>query len=221
MILVLLSQFSEPGDSIFGHRFCKILVDSGHHLYATTTSTGKELRTEIINAQKLTFSSKGSSTLFEPEYDTDDKPSLTWINTFHEEYFSYLSDLDDVTVIIGIQSETGLTATKLKDSLQCKLVIVSQTNLESTHSGSTFSVNSLVESDPCITLAPNNNSSCQYFIQRVETAVADVQKELPSQTNESFVGNIKYTKGPFGEENKFSDGTKKGIYTIHNYKLIS
>ena len=96
MILVLLSRFSEFGQCNLGYTICKTLAEHGHHLYVTTTSIGEELRTEIKKTAKITFDSKGSITLFEPEHGQDDEPNPTWISTSHEKYFSFLSELDDV-----------------------------------------------------------------------------------------------------------------------------
>ena len=89
MILVLLSHFSE---SSLGYTICKALTEQGHHLYATTTSTGDELLSELGNVEKLTHDSEGSVTLFQPEHNSGE-PNVHWISTSPKKYFSYLWDL--------------------------------------------------------------------------------------------------------------------------------
>ena len=188
MILVLLSRFSEFGQFNFGYTLCKTLAEHGYHLYVTTTSTGEELRNEINNAAKLTFDSKGSITLFEPEYGSDKQPTTAWISASYEKYFGFLSELDDVDVVVGVQPETVITTQKLKENLNCDIVIVRHVTDkldEATYLTSTVKkpdVNALFD------LNPKNHTSLQLFVQEID-AILQCKRRIVQEETFNVAGN--------------------------------
>ena len=129
MILVLLSRFCQSEDTL-GFQLCQTLAQQGHHLYVTTTSSTEALHKEIKSAADISIRSKGSVTLFQPENTNNGAPNDEWITTSHAEYFSYLSELDDIQTVIGMLPGTEQTAAEIKDVLNCKMVLVSSTKIE-------------------------------------------------------------------------------------------
>ena len=184
MILVLLSRFSEFGQSNFGYTICKTLTEHGHHLYVTTTSIGEELQTETNNAAKLTFESKGSITLFEPDHGSNEEPYTKWINISHEKYFSFLSELDDVDIIVGVQSETEVSAQKLKETLNCDVVIVRHIEGKLTLDGPTYLGSTVKSPDVEILfdLNPKIHTSCQLFVQKIDTTLRYKRRKVKELT---------------------------------------
>ena len=131
MILVLLYRFSESQESLLGYELCKRLVQEGHDLLVTTTSTAKWLENEIQRAKELTETSPGSITIIEPEYRELEEPSIDWIANLSKQYFGRLYSLTKVSTIIGTLPGTSQTAVELKDSLKCKLILLATTKTQS------------------------------------------------------------------------------------------
>ena len=58
MILVLLYKFDESQESLLGFQLCRRLVQDGHDLLVTTTSTANWLEEEKQRAKQLTESNE-------------------------------------------------------------------------------------------------------------------------------------------------------------------
>ena len=179
MILVLLSHFSE---SSLGYTICKALAEQGHHIYATTTSKGDELLSELENVEKLTHDSKGSVTLFQPEHNGGE-PNVHWISTSPKKYFSYLWDLDEVKGVIGILPETDQTAINITRTLNCKLFIVAHANVGRSHITSFENV--VDKANAFLYLDPRSLDSIKVFLQKLDQAFFDEQRETSTATNNS------------------------------------
>ena len=128
MMLILLSRFSESGDSV-GFHLCEILAQQGHDLYVTTTSMGNTLNQEIKSASDISIKSKGNITIFSPENEKHEESSPEWITKHHNRYFSYLSKIDDTETVIGMLPGTEQTAIEIKESLKCLLILVSTSEI--------------------------------------------------------------------------------------------
>ena len=130
MILVLLTRLSDSEESISGYKLCQTLAEQGHDLYVTTVTTGESLQAEIKDVEEINMREKGNVTLLHPDYDGHEQPNSAWIVTHHKKYFSYLSKLNDVTLIISMLPPTEETTIELKDILKCRLVLVFSTKIE-------------------------------------------------------------------------------------------
>ena len=124
MILALLTRFSDSEDAIVGFTLCQKLAEHGYPLYVTTTSTGEALQQEKDKADEICTRTKGSVTLLQPECKEDENPTAEWVVTHHEEYFSFLSELNDIQAVIGILPGTEKSAVEVKEALNCKLVLL-------------------------------------------------------------------------------------------------
>ena len=124
MILVLLTRFCDSEDS--GYKICQILVKQGHDLFVTSVSTGKALEAETKNAKELSMREKGSVTILNSD---NEDPQPDWITKYHKKYFSYLSWLDSVNVIIGTLPGTEQTAVELAGILKSRLILLASTQI--------------------------------------------------------------------------------------------
>ena len=131
MILVLLFKFDESQESLLGFQLCQRLVQEGHDLLVTTTSTAKWLENEIQRAKELSESARGSITLVQPKYRELENPSTDWIANLSGQYFRQLYDKSNVDTIIGMLPGTSQTAVELKEALECKLVLLGTTKVQS------------------------------------------------------------------------------------------
>ena len=131
MILVLLYKFEESQESLLGFQLCRRLVQEGHDLLVTTTSTEECLKNEVQRAKELSESTPGSITLVPPEYLELEEPSIDWIANTSRHYFGQLYDNSDVDTIIGMLPGTTQTAVYLKEELKCKLVLLGITKIQS------------------------------------------------------------------------------------------
>ena len=125
MILVLLTRFCGSDESIVGYKLCQTLVKEDHDIYVTTVSTGEALGAEMKDVMEMNKKEKGNVTLFCPDYAKNEEPNPEWIVMHHEKYFNFLSELDDVKVIIGMLAGTEETARELKVVLKCRLILLS------------------------------------------------------------------------------------------------
>ena len=124
MILVLLHRFSDSQEACLGYHLCQKLVKEGYHLLVSTTSSGKELEKENQKAKWLTDTFSGSVTLLEPQYGEQEEPSVEWIEHPKSKQFLHLSQLQNVTLIVGMLPGTSQTSANLKETLRCKLVLL-------------------------------------------------------------------------------------------------
>ena len=129
MILVLLTRFSESLESDSGKQLCQALAKQGHELYVTSILIGEAKETEANQANKVNMEQKGSITLLHPEYDEAEDPQLEWLAKYHRKYFSYLSELVDVKVVIGFLPGTQDAAVELAETLKSKLIITALTQI--------------------------------------------------------------------------------------------
>ena len=145
IILVLLYRFSESQESLLGYQLCWKLVKEGHHIYVTTTSTGGWLKAEIQKAEQLTEDSEGSITILTPQCRDYEQPSAEWIANFHKQYFGYLSEHKEIDIVIGTLPGTTITGIELKQTLNCKLILLATTKIGGGTGELTREVNSLVQ----------------------------------------------------------------------------
>ena len=128
-VLVLLTTFSESQESILGYQVCLKLVKEGHHVYVTTTCTGRQLDAETVKARQLTEIYDGQIELLKPLVGWFDTPSPEWIQKDYEQHFSFLSKLD-VESLIGTLPGTAQTAIQLKEKLKCKVILLATCKLK-------------------------------------------------------------------------------------------
>ena len=124
MILVLLSRFSDHQQGIVEFSLCQKLAEQGYQLYVTTTSTGNVLQREIQKAADISSRVKGGVTLLQPQWKEDENPKEEWIVTKHEQYFSFLTEFNNIQAVIGLLPGTEEAAVELKEALDCKLVFL-------------------------------------------------------------------------------------------------
>ena len=169
MILVLLTRFCDSEESIAGYKLCQVLVKQGHELYVTTISTGEAIEAEIRNAEEISMKGKGNVTLLHPNYAKHELPNPEWIVMHYQKYFSYLSKMNDVEVIIGLLPGTEETATELKALLECRLILLSCTKME-------ISVDDL-----------NATHKLTEFVDEIWSIGSDIQSH-----NETIFQNVKH-----------------------------
>ena len=131
MILVLLTRFCKSVESDAGFKLCQGLVKKGHDLFVTSISIGEAMERETCYAKKMNMEEKGSITLLHPDYDDCEVPESHWLTTSHEKYFSYLSKLDDVNVIIGTLPGTEKTSVELAQILKSNLILMAPAQISS------------------------------------------------------------------------------------------
>ena len=129
MILVLLYKFSESQESLPGYNLCQKLVQEGHEILVTTTSSKDELNAEKEVAKYMTEKWRGSVTILEPEYEELEEPNAEWIAKLHRAYFGFLSCRTDVHTIIATLPGTTKTAVDLKKDLKCRLILLATTKI--------------------------------------------------------------------------------------------
>ena len=98
--------------------------------FITSISTGKALKEETEEAKKLSENEKGSITLLHPDLDEQKEPPAESAGTFHKQYFSYLSNLHDIEVVIGTLPGTEQTATELGETLECRLILMTSIKID-------------------------------------------------------------------------------------------
>ena len=128
-ILVLLYKFCESPGSTVGYKLCETLVQEGHNVLVTSTSTPKEREVEKEAAKWMTKSLKGSIQIVEPEAEELEEPSPEWIAKLHKTYFSQLTDRKDIKTIMGTLPGTSQTAVELKKILRCRLLLIATTKV--------------------------------------------------------------------------------------------
>ena len=129
MILVLLTRFSDSEESDSGKKLCQALAKKGHELFVTSISIGEAREAEANQANEVNMEQKGSITLLHPDYDEGEEPQLEWLAKYHRKYFSYLSELVDVKVIIGLLPGTQDAAVELAETLKSRLIITALTQI--------------------------------------------------------------------------------------------
>ena len=201
MILVLLYRFDESQESLLGFQLCQRLVNEGHDLLVTTTSSGHWLEKENLRAKELSESTSGSIRLVQPDCREWEKPSIDWIANLSRQYFGRLYNREDVDMIIGTLPGTSQTAVDLyqafKDlSLKSELVLLCTTKIQSEDKELKKEFISVAnKADEIWSVGPDIYHHYQLILEE-QDAQHDCHKEIQLQPQISNVPDIeKETKG--------------------------
>ena len=163
--LVLLSRFSESPESLPAFLLCIKLVKKGHHVYVTTTTMGKDLIAEFERAKQLTEEYDGSIELLLPKFRDYEKPSPEWIQNLPGQYFSCLSQYN-VDCIYGTLPGTAQTAVELKDTLNCKVILLATCKLGSSEQNlRSDNINSARAADDVWSMGPDIYTHYKHMFQ--------------------------------------------------------
>ncbi len=161
-ILVLSEDFQEIGNSTPLVRVCSHLVQAGHHVLCTTTTTVKAnqswFRFEEANVQELNTHNTGKIELLRPEISNTES-NVDWVATklFRVQYMSLLTRGDFHTIIAHFPT-TAETGVELKrhyadTGTRVRLVFVATSSIDTKVDNATQ--NLINEADVIWSLGPN------------------------------------------------------------------